>query len=86
MAKPDDPANEAQLKQLIGLYQKGLLSKENLQAALTGMGMNSDEVEAVFNQIQQQVRHQTNIAGDVKGHALSGRFSRPCCCRRWGRS
>ena len=36
MAKPDDPANEAQLKQLIGLYEKGLLSKENLQAAITG--------------------------------------------------
>jgi hypothetical protein len=66
MTKPDDPANQAQLKQLIALYEKSLLSKENLKAALTGMGMNPAEMDAVFNQIQQQVDHQTNI-GEMSG-------------------
>ncbi|MEN8759857.1 MAG: SUMF1/EgtB/PvdO family nonheme iron enzyme [Desulfobacterales bacterium] len=73
MTKPDDPANQAQLKQLIGLYEKGLLSKENLQAALTGMGMDTAEADSLFNQIQQQVDHQTNIgemsAGIVQPHS-----------------
>ena len=64
MAKPDDPAIEAQLKQLIALYEKNLLSKENLKAALTGMGMNPAETDALFNQIQQQVDHQRRRGAD----------------------
>ena len=74
MAKPDEPGRQAQIDQLRQLYSGGLLSKENLQAALIGMRMDADEATAVFNQICQQVNHQTNIAGGVKGSALTGRF------------
>ncbi len=63
MAKSPKPNHEAQLAQLKELYRKGLLSKENFQAAITGMGMDPAQV---FSQMQQQVGHQTNI-GEMRG-------------------
>ena len=74
MVKPSETDREGQLTQLKDLYRKGLLSKENFQAAITGLGMDPTRV---FNQLQQHVDHQTNVVGDVKGPLLSGKFGGP---------
>ena len=68
MVKPDETDREAQLTQLKELYRKGLLSKENFQAAITGLGM--DPVK-VFNQLQQKIEHQTNV------RKMSGGIAQP---------
>jgi formylglycine-generating enzyme required for sulfatase activity len=61
MSQPTDPNHEAQLAQLKQLYQQGILSEANYRAALTGLGLDP----ATFDQQQQHVEHQTNVAGDL---------------------
>ncbi len=51
----------AQIAQLQDLYQKGLLLEANFRAALTGLGVDP---ATVFDQREQQVSQQTNVAGD----------------------
>jgi formylglycine-generating enzyme required for sulfatase activity len=52
---------QAQLEQLRQLHKQGLLSEANYRAALAGLGVDP---AAVFDQQQQQVERQINVAGD----------------------
>jgi hypothetical protein len=49
MVESNDMARQAQLRRLIKLYEKGLLLKEDFQAALIGIGMDP---AIVFDQLQ----------------------------------
>ncbi len=52
---------QAQLEQLRQLHKQGLLSEANYRAALAGLGVDP---AAAFDQQQQQVERQVNVAGD----------------------
>jgi formylglycine-generating enzyme required for sulfatase activity len=52
---------QAQLEQLRQLHKQGLLSESNYRAALAGLGVDP---AAAFDQQQQQVERQVNVAGD----------------------
>ncbi len=61
MSQPTGSDRQAQLTQLQQLYEQGLLSELNYRAALRGLGVDP---ATVFDQQQQQVEQQINVARD----------------------
>ena len=77
MAKPDEPECEAQIRQLVNLYENGVLLKEELQAALIRRGLDAVGADEILNRSRQGKGHQTSVARDVKGPLLSGGYNGP---------